>query len=82
MASNSLTAQFENLPWIAKIIILLFLGWIISPIYRILRFLETKNTVTLVVGILGLCTGIGNVILEVVDIVTEVLHGKITFFAD
>ncbi len=82
MASNSITASFESLPKIGKVLLLIFFGWIIGGVYRILRFLETKNIVTLVVGILALCTGVGNLICEIADIVTEILHNKITLFAD
>ena len=83
MASkNSITAQFEALPKIAKIIILIVGGWLIGGIYRIIRYTETKNTMTLIAGLLGLFTGVGNVVIEVLDIVTTVLNNKITFFAD
>lgn len=77
-----MTNLFNELPKIARIILLVFLGWIICPVYRILKYLETKNTVTLVVGIVCLVTGFGNIILEVVDIITTVLNDKITFLAE
>ena len=80
--SNSFTAAYESLPKIAKILIQIFLGAIVGGIYRILRYLETKNIVTLVVALLGLFTGVGNFVLEVADVVTEILSNKITFFAD
>ena len=82
MASKSITATFESLPKIAKVLLLIFFGWIICGVYRILRYLETKNIVTLVVALLGLFTGVGNFVLEVADVVTEILSNKITFFAD
>ena len=80
--NNSITASYEALPKIAKIIIQIFLGGLIAGIYRILRFLETKNVVTLVVGILVLVTGIGNLIAWIVDLVTEITQNKICVFAD
>ena len=82
MASKTLTQTYENLPKIAKILILIFGGWLVGGIYRLIRYTETKNTVTLVVALLGLFTGVGNFIIEIVDIVTTVLNNKITFFAD
>jgi hypothetical protein len=82
MASSSITAQYEALPQIAKVLIQIFLGGVIGGIYRILKYFETKNIVTLVVGILCLVTGIGNGIAWVVDLVTEILHNKITVLAD
>ena len=83
MASKkSLTKTYESLPKIAKLLIQLFLGAIVGGIYRIVKYFEKKNTVTLVVGLLVTLTGIGNVIIWVVDFVTELLYDKITVFAD
>ncbi len=80
MASSSLTAQYEALPKIAKILIQLFLGALVGGVYRIIKYFETKNIVTLVVGILNF-VGLGFV-FWVVDLVTEILHNKITVLAD
>ncbi len=82
MASSSITAQFEALPKLVKVILLIVFGWVIGGIYRIIRYTETKNVFTLVAGLLGICTGVGNVVVEIVDIVTEILYNKITVFAD
>ena len=77
-----MTATYEALPKIVKIILQLFFGYIIGGVYRIVRFFETKNIVTLVVGILVLCTGIGNTIAWIVDLITEITSNKITVLAD
>ena len=77
-----MTATYEALPKIVKILLQLFLGSLIGGIYRIVRFFETKNVVTLVVGILGLVTGIGNFIVWIVDLITEITSNRITVFAD
>lgn len=82
MANNSITASYESLPKIVKIILQLILGGIIGGIYRIIRFVETKNVVTLVVGILVLVTGVGNLIAWVLDLVTEITQNKISILAD
>lgn len=82
MAKKTITAQYVDLPWIVKVILQLVFGVLLSGIYRIIRFLETKNLITLVAGILGLCTGVGNVIFWVLDLLTTVLAGKPTVFAD
>ena len=82
MASSSLTKQYEALPKIAKILIQLFLGSIVGGVYRIVKYFETKNIITLVVGIVATFTGVGNFIFWVVDLVTEILHNKITVLAD
>ena len=83
MAKNTpWTGAYEALPKIAKIIIQLLLGSVVGGIYRIVRFLETKNIVTLVVGILVLVTGVGNLIAWIVDLITEITQNKICVLAD
>lgn len=71
---------FESLPKWAKIVLLVFVG-LICPIYRILKYLETKNTNTLIAGVLGFIPFVGT-ILQVIDIITEVTDNKIKFFAE
>lgn len=80
MASKNLTAKFESLPMLVKVLVLFVFGVVVSGVYRIVRYLETKNIVTLVAGILCF-TGIGFVI-GIVDAVTEILNNKITLLAD
>ena len=75
-----LTETYENLPKIAKILLQIFFGGLIGGIYRIARYTETKNTVTLVAGILSLVV-IGFV-FWIVDLVTEITKDRITFLAD
>ena len=82
MAKDSLTASYEALPKIAKLILQFFFGWLIGGVYRIIRYVEKKNLITLIVGIVVLISGVGNFIAWVVDFVTELLNDKITVFAD
>ena len=77
-----ITEQYEALPKIAKILLQVFLGGLIGGIYRILRYLETKNIVTLVVGILCLVTGVGNFIAWDVALITEITQNKMSVLAD
>ena len=79
---KTLTGAYEALPKLAKILLQLFLGAVIGGIYRILRFLETKNVVTLVAGLLVLFTGVGNFIAWIVDLYTEITKDRITVLAD
>ena len=79
--NQSITKMYEDLPKIAKILIQIFLGAVVSGLYRVLRFLETKNVVTLAVGIISLVTGGLFGILWVVDLVTEITQNKITVLA-
>ena len=76
-----MTKSYEALPKIVKVLLQLFLGAIIGGIYRIVRFVETKNTVTLIAGILALVPGI-NFIAWLVDLVTEITSNRITVLAD
>ncbi len=77
-----MTHYFDDLSVLVKVILLILLGGLISPVYRILRYLETKNVVTLVVGIVCLVTGVGNFILGLVDLICVLTKGKITVFAE
>ena len=77
-----MTKTYEDLPKIAKLLLQFFFGWLIGGIYRIVRYTETKNTVTLVVGILVLVTGVGNSIAWVLDWITELLDNRISVLAD
>lgn len=76
------THYYDDLPKIGKILLQIFFGSFIGGVYRILRYLETKNIVTLIVGILGLVTGIGNFLVWLVDLITMITKEKISVLAD
>lgn len=80
--NKPITEMYEDLPKIVKVLLQLFLGGVIGGIYRIIRFVETKNIVTLIVGLLTLFTGVGNGIAWVVDLITEITKNRITVLAD
>ncbi len=79
---QTLTATYEALPKIVKILIQLFLGSVVGGVYRIVRYFETENILTLVVGLLVTFTGIGNFIAWVVDLYTEITENRISVLAD
>ena len=79
MAKKTLTASYESLPKIVKVILQLFLGALVGGIYRIIRFLETKNIVTLVAGVLNF-VGLGFV-FWIIDLITEITQDKISVLA-
>ena len=81
MANNSITATYEALPKIVKILLQLFLGSIVGGVYRILRYVETKNTTTLIVGVLALIPPI-SFVFWVLDLVTEITKNQISVLAD
>lgn len=83
MASKgTYTHYYDDLPLIAKVLIQIFAGAIVGGVYRIVRYLETKNIVTLVVGLIVTCTGVGNFIAWVIDLVTMITKGEICVLAD
>lgn len=73
---------YDGLSKLVRVIIQLLFGSIVGGLYRIFKFFDTKNVLTLVVGLLTTFTGVGNLIIWVVDLVTTILNGKITLFAD
>lgn len=81
-SKKTVTKSYESLPKLVKVILQIFFGLLIGGIYRIVRFCEKGNVVTLIVGLLTLFTGIGNVIVWAVDLLTEIFSNKITFLAD
>lgn len=80
--NKPITKMYDELPKIVKILIQVFLGYIVSGLYRVIRYTETKNIVTLIVGLVGLLTGFGNFIVWLVDLYTVITKDKITFLAD
>lgn len=79
MANNSITKMYDDLHIVIKIILQIFLGALISGVYRIIKFVETKNIVTLVVGILCFL-GLG-FIFWIIDLVTTIFGNKISVLA-
>ena len=77
-----ITKMYDELPKIVKILLQIFLGYVVGGIYRIIRFTETKNLLTLIVGLVGLVTGFGNFIVWLIDLITVITTDKITFLAD
>ena len=77
-----LCKAYDSLSIGIRLIIQLLLGAIVGGLYRIAKYCDTKNVVTLVVGIIVTFTGVGNLIIWIVDLVTTLMNGKITVFAD
>ena len=72
---------FEGLSLVLKVVLLIFLGGIIAPAYRIIKYLLNKNTNTLIAGLICCIPAVGSLV-AIIDIITEVTSGKITVFAD
>ena len=75
---KSLTKSYDSISLVVRLILQLFLGWIISGIYRILRYFEKKNTTTLVVGIIACFSGGLFGILWILDFITLITNKKPT----
>ena len=80
MSNINITAKYDELPLWVRVLIQVVGGVAVGGVYRILRFLETRNILTLVVGILVLCTVIGNVVSWIIDLVCLILYKKYTLF--
>jgi len=70
----------DGLPWIVKLLLVIFFDPIVYGIYRIVKGLKKNNIVVLVAGILYLFTGLF-FIGWVIDVVTVATSGKVTFLA-
>ncbi len=75
----TLTGRFDKLPLWGKILIEIFFGWIMSAAYRITRFFETRNTSTLLFGVLCLALF---PFMWFIDFLSVCVYGKITFLAE
>ncbi|MBO5879009.1 MAG: hypothetical protein J6Q68_00440 [Clostridia bacterium] len=82
MQQKPLTAQYDALELWIRIIIQVFAGSLVGGIYRIIRYTETKNITTLIVGIVITFTGIGNFAAWIIDLITLATEGRYTLFVD
>lgn len=82
MTVASIIKFYEDLPRWARILLAVFPGSLIGGLYRIFKFIEGKENMTLVGAILALCPFITGEIFWIVDIVTVILHDKISVLAD
>lgn len=71
---QGLAASYDELPLILRLILSIIAGFIVGAVYRILKG-------RLLVGIIWLITGGFFGIGWIIDVVTIVLNGKITFLA-
>ena len=76
-----MTKYYDSLPKIAKLLLQFFLGAFVGGVYRIARFIETKNTTTLIAGVLCLIPPI-DFVAWVIDFITMLTDEKIKYFAD
>ena len=83
MAKETFMDKFESLPKAVKVLLFLFpiTGWALSSVYRFFFFAEKRELMTLVIGIIGLITGIG-IIFGWADAISELKFNKVTFFVE
>lgn len=73
---------FDGQSTLVKILLLIPVwGWIFSGLYRIFKFIDSKNPLTLIIGILCFVCVVGW-IASIVDIITVALTGNIAVLAD
>ena len=77
---SSLTKSYDGIALWIRVLLQVILGVVVGGVYRIVRFFETRNIVTLVVGIIATFTAVGNVIFWIVDLVTLIIAKKYTLF--
>ena len=82
MSENQSTTKFyDDLPKVVRIILQIVLYGLVNGIYRILRYVDTKTTSTLVCGILCFLPFVGFVI-AIIDLISVIKEDKITFYAN
>ena len=81
MENQAITAKIESWNKWLKALLFFFTRGLFSVIFRIIRYTETKNVVTLVVSIISLVTGLC-LILCLIDTVTEITSNKTSILAD
>ncbi len=83
MAKETFMEKFENLPKAVKILLFLFpiSGWALSSIYRFCYFAKRGGIITLVMGLVGLVSGIG-IIFGWADALSELKFNRVTFFVE
>lgn len=77
-----LTKEYDKLDLWIRVLIQVIAGVVAGGIYRIVRYFETKNITTLVVGLLVTFTGVGNVISWLIDLYILIRDKKYTLFVD
>lgn len=83
MAKKScLTKEYDALPLWIRVLIQVIVGFVTGGIYRIVRYFETKNIVTLIVGLLVTFTVVGNFISWIIDLYTLIRDKKYSLFVD
>ncbi len=73
-----MTKWYDNLPWILRLIMAIFLGYPLAIVIRVLRFVDSKNVVTLVAAILAIPFGF---VFWLIDLITTIIGQGICVLA-
>ena len=73
-----MTKWYDNLPWILRLIMAIFLGYPLAIVIRVLRFVDSKEVATLVGAILAIPFGF---VFWLVDLITTIIGLGITVLA-
>lgn len=77
---KSLIKTFDDLPFVVKVILALPGIDFLWGIYRLLKGLDKKNTLLIVVGVIWIFAGFA--VLWLVDLITIILYKKPTVLVD
>ncbi|MBR4292964.1 MAG: hypothetical protein IKT54_05070 [Clostridia bacterium] len=69
---------FDDLPWIVKIILCIPVLDVVWNVYRLLRSIEAKNIVGIILSVLLLTAGIAFV--WIIDIICVILNKQVWWF--
>lgn len=76
---KSYIAFMDGLPWVVKLILTFFFGFLTWGVYRIVKGVMKKNVLLIVVGIL--CIPL-SVITNIVDFISVLIYKKPVLFVD
>lgn len=76
-----MTAKIESWNKWLKAVLFFFTFGLFGIVFRVMRFVENKNSVTLVVAIISILPPLGQV-LALIDVVTELAKDKVAILAD
>lgn len=69
---------FDEQDKLIKILLMIpFWGWAVGAVYRVFKYIETKDTATLIGAILDVIP-FTDLIMAIIDFVTVIINGKLT----
>lgn len=82
MENKNLFTFIEQLPLYAQIILFIFFGGILGGIIRLQTYVVSKNTATLIGGLVWACLGEVTLVPKILDLFTLIGDKKISILND